>query len=72
MRGKAVATRLQRFGSDVPVSRNERAEGLVINSIEDPVRRCMVDAPSCATASLAGSDAAKGGCLEEQLLLAAD
>ena len=30
MRGKAVATRLQRFGSDVSMSRNERAEGLEI------------------------------------------
>jgi len=45
MRGKAVATRLQRFGGDAPMSRYERAEGLeVAAATEDPVRRCKVDA----------------------------
>ena len=85
MRVKAVETRLRLLGRDAPNSRNERAEGLCGACASDTPsgdgrwavcdrqllperrkRRCTLPL------SLAGSDAARGGCSEERLPLAAD
>lgn len=73
MCGKAVATRLQ-VGSDVPVDVGTKGLRSLRSRVatEDSVGRYMADAQWCASASLAGSDAVRGGCSEEQPPLAAD
>ena len=74
MRGKAVATRLLRPGGDALASRNERAEGYswLQRATQDPTKRCAAKSLIEGLVNLAGSDAARGGCSEEQLPLAAD
>ena len=54
------------------MSRNERAEGLEAARRPKTPSGDVWSALSRAPASLAGSDAVRGGCLEEQLPLAAD